>query len=73
MSQGGVEWGKLMQQTLPVKSMKAVGEREKMMSSMMGLGMEILEVTDDKMHFKMSKCPYGIEGTQRHRVSRRND
>ena len=37
-SQGGVEYGKVMQQMTPAKGMKAVGELFKMMDSMMGGG-----------------------------------
>ena len=65
MSRGGVEWGKLMQQMAPVKSMKAVGESFKMMDSMVDMGMEIIELSDDVFHFKVSKCPQGLEGTSR--------
>ena len=34
-----------------------------MMGSMMG--MEMVELSDDKMHFKMLSCPLGLEGTSR--------
>ena len=64
-SQGGVEYGKIMQQMTPAKGMKAVGESFKMMDSMMGGGMEIIELSDDAIHFKMSQCPVGIEGTSK--------
>jgi predicted hydrocarbon binding protein len=65
MSQGGVEWGKMAQQMVPAKGMKAYGESLKMISSIMGMGVEIVELSDDKIHFKGSKCPLGIEGTSR--------
>jgi hypothetical protein len=29
------------------------------------MGMEMVELSDDNMHFKMSKCPVGLEGTSR--------
>ena len=64
-SQGGVEYGKLMQQMAPAKGMKAVGEMLKMMGSMMGMGMEIVELSDNTFHFKVSQCPLGIEGTSK--------
>lgn len=64
-SQGGVEYGKVMQQMTPAKGMKAVGELFKMMDSMMGEGMEIIELSDDAFHFKVSQCPVGIEGTSK--------
>ena len=65
MSQGGVEKGKIMQQMVPVKSMKGVGEMYKNMGAMMGMGMEIVKLSDDTFHFKMSQCPLGIEGTSK--------
>ena len=65
MSQGGVEWGKIMQQSIPVKSMKAVAEQSKAMDAMMGLGMEMVEVSDNILHFKISRCPFGLEGSSK--------
>jgi predicted hydrocarbon binding protein len=65
VSQGGVEYGKMMQRTLKVRSMKAAAEQQKMMDSMMGLGLQILEQSDDKLHFTVSKCPFGIERTSK--------
>jgi predicted hydrocarbon binding protein len=64
-SQGGVEYGKVMQQMTPAKGMKAVGELFKMMGSMMGGEMEVIELSDDTFHFKVSPCPVGIEGTSK--------
>ena len=64
-SHGGVEYGKIMQQMTPAKGMKAVGESFKMMESMMGGEMEIIELSDDMFHFKVSQCPVGIEGTSK--------
>lgn len=63
--QGGVEWGKIMQQMSPTKDMKAAGESFKMMGSMMEMGADVVELSDDKLHFKISKCPLGIEGTSK--------
>jgi predicted hydrocarbon binding protein len=65
MSQAGVQWGKMMQQTLPVKSMKSIAEQLKVMGAMMAMGTEIVDVSDDMVHFKVSNCPFGIEGTSR--------
>jgi len=64
-SQGGVASGKAMREMAPVKGMKAVGEQFKMMGSMMGMDMELIELTDDTFHFKVPKCPLGIEGTSK--------
>jgi len=65
MSHGGAEWGKMAQQMAPAKGMKAYGESLKMVGSIMGMGVEVVELSDDKLHFKVSKCPFGIEGTSR--------
>ena len=65
MSQGGVEWGKIMQRTIPFKSMQAIAEQSKAMDAMMGLGMEMVNVSDNMLHFKISKCPFGLEGASR--------
>lgn len=64
-SQGGVGYGKMMQQMTPARGMKAVGESLKMMGSMMGMDMEIMELSDDAIHFKTPRCPLGIEGTSK--------
>jgi len=67
MSQIGVEWGKMAQQMVPAKGMRAYGESLKMISSIMGMGVgvDVVELSDDKIHFKGAKCPLGIEGTSR--------
>lgn len=65
MSQGGAEWGKLAQQMAPAKGMSAYGETLKMVGLIMGMDVEVVELSDDKIHFKVSKCPFGIEGTSR--------
>lgn len=64
-SRGGEESGKRMQEMAPVKDMKAVGEQFKMMASMMGIDMDILELSDKAIHFKVSHCALGIEGTSK--------
>ena len=63
MSQCGAEMGKMMQQMVVVKGMRAYGESVKMAGAIMG--MEVVELSDDKFHFKGSKCPLCIEGTSR--------
>lgn len=65
MSQCGVEFGKMMQAMAPAKSMKALGEQFNMMASMMDMKMEVVELSDDVLHFKMAQCPMGIEGTSK--------
>jgi hypothetical protein len=64
-SQGGVGYGKIMQQMTPARGMKAVGESFKMMGSMMGMETEIMELSDNTLHFKTPRCLLGIEGTSK--------
>ena len=64
-SKGGVERAEIMQKMMPVKNMNDVGELFKMMDSTMDMGIEIVEVSDDTIHFKMPKCVPNIEGTSR--------
>ena len=54
---------KLVQKMMPVKSMKDVGELYTMMFGMIGEKMEIVKVSDDMLHFKVSTCPMCIQGT----------
>ncbi len=65
MGQGGVESGKMMQQMGLAKSMKGIGEAYRMMMPMMGLKMDVIELSDKALQFKASQCPYGIEGTSK--------
>jgi hypothetical protein len=64
-SQGGMEYGKIMQQMMPARGMKTVGESLKMMGSMMGMEMEMMELSDNVIHFKTRQCPLGIDGTSK--------
>lgn len=64
-NQSGLRRAKIMQEMMPVKDMKAVGEQLRMMGSMMGMGMEIIELSDDAIHFKVPQCTLGIEGTSK--------
>ena len=61
----GARQAEIMQKMMPVKSMKDIGEMFKMMGGMMGMGMEIVELSDSKLHFKAPKCMLGIEGTSK--------
>jgi len=64
-SKRGVDRAEVMQKMMPVKDMKDVGELFSMMDLMMELGLEITELSEDVMHFKVSKCMLGIEGTSK--------
>ena len=63
--EGGQRSAKVIQEMMPVKNMEDVGELFKMMETMMDMKMEIIELSDDMIHFKTSTCPMGIEGTSR--------
>jgi len=64
-SKSGAEEAEIIRKMMPVKGMKDVGELFKMMEAMMEMGMEIIELTDDAIHFKVPKCVVGIEGTSK--------
>jgi hypothetical protein len=55
----------MMQKMMPVKGMKDIGEMFKMMGATIGMEMEIIELSDDTLHFKAPKCMLGIEGTSK--------
>jgi len=65
MGKSGVGSGKMAQEMVSVKGMKDVGELFKMMETMMDMKMEIMELSDDVIRFKLSQCPMGIEGTSK--------
>jgi predicted hydrocarbon binding protein len=56
---------KLVQQMMPIKSMKDVAEMYKMMFGMIGEKFETVKVSDDALHFKVSTCPVCIQGTSK--------
>jgi predicted hydrocarbon binding protein len=61
----GVGQAEIMRKMMPVRSMKDIGEMLKMMGAMMEMEMEIVELSDDTLHFKGPKCMLGIEGTSK--------
>jgi hypothetical protein len=61
----GVGQAEIMQKMMPVRSMKDIGEMLKMMGGMMGMQMEMVELSDDTLHFKGPQCLLGIEGTSK--------
>jgi len=60
----GVGSAKIIQRTSSVKSMNDIGEIFKMWKKM-GFESEIIELSDDTMRLRTSKCPLGLEGTTR--------
>jgi predicted hydrocarbon binding protein len=65
MGKNGVATAEIAQKVMPVKDMKGLAELMKMLNSMMDLGVEIIESTDDKIHLKMSECSLGLGGTSK--------
>jgi hypothetical protein len=61
----GVGQAEIMQKMMPVKGMKDIGEMFKMMGGTIGMQMQIMELSDDKLHFKTPNCMLGIEGTSK--------
>jgi predicted hydrocarbon binding protein len=61
----GVAEAELTQKMMPAKDMKGVAELFKMMDSMMEMGMEIVRISDDALHFRMPKCIPNIQGTSK--------
>ncbi len=62
-SKSGVGRAEIIRKMMPVKSMKDVGELFNMMEVVMDLGMEVIEISDNVVHFKMPRCVLGLEGT----------
>jgi len=62
-SKSGAEEAEIIRKMMPVKDMKDVGELFKMMEAMMEMGMEIIEISDNMVHFKIPGCILGLEGT----------
>jgi predicted hydrocarbon binding protein len=59
----GADSAGIVSKMMPVKSMKDIGEMYKMMFAMLGEKAEIIESSNDVLHFKMSQCPMAIQGT----------
>jgi predicted hydrocarbon binding protein len=56
---------KLAQKMMPVKNLKDVAEMYKMMFGMIGEKYDVVKVSDDTLHFKVSTCPMCIQGTSK--------
>jgi predicted hydrocarbon binding protein len=63
MSQSGVKSAEVMRKTMPVKGMRDAGQLFIKMGASIETGMEILELSDDTFHFKLSRCLFCLEGT----------
>ncbi len=62
-SKGGVERAKIIRKMMPVKDMKDIGEVFEIMELTMEMGMQVIELSDNKVHFKIPGCILGLEGT----------
>jgi predicted hydrocarbon binding protein len=64
-AKGGEEQAKIISNMMPIKDMNDIGELFEMMNSTMEIGMEVIEISDERIHFKNPKCILGLEGTSR--------
>ena len=64
-SRGGEKQAEIIRKMMPVKDTKGVGELFRMMDIIMDLGLEIIEISDDRVHFKNPWCILGLEGTSK--------
>jgi len=62
-AKGGTEQAKIISKMMPVKDMNDVGELFEMMNTTMEIGMEVIDISDDRIHFKNPRCILGLEGT----------
>ena len=59
----GADSAGIVSKMMPVKDMGGIAEMFKMMTAMLGEEAETIESSNDVLHFKMSQCPMGIQGT----------
>ena len=65
MDQTGADWGKIMQQMSADRTMQSVAQLWLASGAAMGMGTEIVKVSDHSMHYQQSHCALGLEGTSR--------
>jgi hypothetical protein len=61
----GEPQAKLVKQMMPIKDLKDVAGMYKMMFGMIGEKFDVVNVSDDVLHFKVSSCPLCLEGTSK--------
>lgn len=64
MGNNGVAMAEMSKGMVQGEDMKAVGQLLGMFE-MFDMGFDVVEVSDDKVHFKIAPCPLCIEGTSR--------
>lgn len=62
MGRGGVDSAHVMLKMMPIKGMKDAGQLFVKVGAPMDTGMEIIELTDDTFHFKLSRCLFCLDG-----------
>lgn len=62
MGKGGVDSAQVMLKMMPIKGMKEAGQLFVKVGAPMDTGMEIIELTDDTFHFKLSRCLFCLDG-----------
>jgi hypothetical protein len=66
MSRDGVQAGESVRKRMgTAHNMKDISSFFEIVEALLGLKMERVEVSDRVFHCRMSKCPYGIEGTSK--------
>jgi hypothetical protein len=61
----GEPMAKLAQKMMPIKNLKDVAGMYNMMFGMIGERFDVVKVSDDTLHFKVSTCPMCLEGTSK--------
>ena len=62
MGKGGVDSAQVMLKMMPVKGMKDAGQLFVKVGASMDTGMEIIELSDDTFHFRLSRCLFCLDG-----------
>jgi hypothetical protein len=61
----GIGFAEITQKLMKVKSMKDIGESYEITGSIIELGVEPVESSNNAFHFKITRCPYGLENTSK--------
>jgi hypothetical protein len=61
----GVKMAGITGKMASIRNMNDAGEMYGMMDSLLELGIQPVEYTENICHFKLKRCPYGLEGTSK--------
>jgi predicted hydrocarbon binding protein len=64
-SKGGAKQATIIRNMMPVKDMKGIGDLFAMMNTVMEMGLQVVEISENRIHFKNPGCILGLEGTNR--------